>query len=200
MATYAPFLLFAQRMLHHQLETRDEELAYESFEELGVENTAAEQGQDTRPLRERLLQKQYIEEVGVGPYRTTKLKRTVPTFVGKLVNMVNRNRRAFAAIGMVASVSLAAKQGNELLKVIDLRSNSEVTKPTQNPAGQVLVPFAVIGGVNMEVSPSSCFEQAASECQINLGNGSKKLTRITPSAIPYSTNYISSPNNQKSKF
>ncbi|MCC7197306.1 hypothetical protein IT413_03900 [Candidatus Peregrinibacteria bacterium] len=187
-------------MLQHQLEAGDEALSYEVFDELEVENAKAESNEDTRPLRERLLQRQYIEEIGVGPYRSTKLKRTVPTFVGKLVNMVKRNRRAFAAIGMVASVSLAAKQGNELLKVIDLQSSSNVTKPTSNPADQVLVPYAVIGGVNMEVSPANCFGPLASDCQINLGSGPKKLTQITPTSIPLPTNNMGGPNNQTSKF
>lgn len=156
----------------------------------------AEPKQDPRPLKERLLWNETKEEVGEGPYRSAEVTRTSPTRLGQLVGLIEKNRKMLAAAGMVASLGLAAKEAKTLYDIQPFASTSAVAKPTPtpNPAKEILVPYTVIGGVNVQTSFENCQEPFALDCKINLGGGPRKFagdTFVIPFTCP--TNRDSKP-------
>lgn len=136
-----------------------------------------------RTLADRLLWETKQVAVDAGPYRSTVLSHRQPTVVGKLVGFIHNNRKSLAALGMVASVSLAAKNANELVKIMDpvTLTGANQVKETQDPSTQMLVPYTVIEGVKVEVSASECLNGVVNDCQINIGSGPRKINPAPPS-------------------
>lgn len=136
-----------------------------------------------RTLVDRLLWETKQVTVDAGPYRSTVLSHKQPTVVGKLIGFIHNNRKSLAALGMVASVSLAAKNVNELVKIMDPITSigSNRIKDMQDPSTQMLVPYTVIGGVKVEVSASECLNGVVNDCQMNVGSGTRKINPAPPS-------------------
>lgn len=155
---------------HEVEESESGYLDSESLEVISHEAALDKTKQAERPLKDRLLWKESKIRIGDGAYRSMEATLRVPTMLGFLADIIDKNRKMLSAALMVNSLGLAAEQAKTLYDMHPFESTSPVAKQTQNPAKEILVPYTEIGGLNVQVSPSDC-QSYTERCQINLGSG-----------------------------
>jgi hypothetical protein len=163
-------------------ELKTEDLDYETPDGFTEKATLAVQkpAPEPKPLKYRLLWNETKEQVGEGPYRSAEVTRTSPTRLGQVVSLIDRNRKTLAALGMVASLGLAAKQAKTLYEMHPFASEPAVAKQTPDPAKEILVPYTEIGGLNVPILAENCQGPFAPDCKINLGSGPRKFAGDEP--------------------
>lgn len=138
---------------------------------LAAQKPATEQ----KSLKYRLLWNETMEQVGEGPYRSTEVTHTSPTRLGQVINLIDGNRKTLAALGMVASLGIVAKEAKTLYDMQPFASTSTVAKQNPDPSKEILVPYTTIGGVNVQTSVEDCQGPFAPDCKINLGSGPRNF-------------------------
>lgn len=146
------------------------DLDYETQEAVAQESASIKLKQGQRPLKDRLLWKESKIRIGDGAYRSMEATLRVPTMLGFVVDIIERNRKMLAAAGMVTSLAAAGEQAKTLYEMHPFESTSPIAKQTPDPAKEILVPYTEIGGVNVQVSPLDC-QSYTERCQINIGSG-----------------------------
>lgn len=162
----------------------DETAGANTQEAVAQEPVAVKLKQNQRPLKDRLLWKESKIQIGDGAYRSMEATLRVPTMLGFVVDIIERNRKMLAAAGMAASLAVAGEQAKTLYEMHPFESTSPVAKQRPDPAKEILVPYTEIGGLNVPILAENCQGPLAPDCKINLGSGSRKFVGDEP-VLPF---------------